>query len=136
MIQLIIYILSQCLFNVINAYFDAYRFLKNKTVAHGLNFGLYAAVVGSQLILPGYQWWYMVIFCLSAFFCRQVTFDIPLNWRRKLKWNYVSLDKPPKPITDRIEISVFGYNGTAITGSYIVLWLVFNASLFLIKYFL
>lgn len=60
---------------------------------------------------------------LSAFFNRQITFDIPLNLRRGLKWYYVSLDKPPKAWLDRQEIKIFGYNGAAITFMYFVLWI-------------
>lgn len=120
--QLTILILSQCVFNVINAYFDAYRIMKNKTIAHGINFGLYAGIVAIQLSLVSFVWWYMIIFCLSAFCNRQITFDIPLNLRRKKEWDYISLDKPPKAITDRIEVALFGYNGSAITFSYIIMW--------------
>lgn len=121
-LQLAILILSQSLFNVINAYFDAYRIFKNKTIGHGVNFGIYAAIVATQLSLVSFVWWYMIIFGVSAFCNRQITFDIPLNLRRGKDWDYISLDKPPKAITDRIEISFFGYNGSAITFSYIILW--------------
>lgn len=135
--QLTIYLLSQLIFNIINAYFDAYRILKNKTIAHLINFGLYGIIVGIQLYLSNYNWWFMILFCVQAFFNRQVTFDIPLNLRRRkndksITWDYISKARPPKAITDRIEISIFGYNGRAITISYIILTLVSISSLFIL----
>ncbi len=133
MIQLTIYILSQALFNLINAYFDAYRILKNKTIAHAINFGCYAVIVGIQLWLSGYTWWYMIIFCFMAFVNRQNTFDIPLNLRRNLEWDYVTKANPPAAWWDRQEIKVFGYNGNAIAWSYIILFTVSTAALFILN---
>lgn len=138
MIQLIIYILSQALFNWINAYADAYRILKNKTIAHAINFGIYAVIVGVQLWFSGYTWWYMAIFCFMAFLNRQNTFDIPLNLRRRktdktITWDYISRAKPPKAWLDRQEIKIFGYNGRAIHIMYIILWALFTAILFILN---
>lgn len=110
------------LFNVINSRIDAYRILKNKNIAHGVNFVAYAVcAVACILIFKINHWW---LFAISAFFNRQITFDIPLNLRRGLKWDYVSLAKPPKALMDRIEISLFGYNGKAPTIIYGIIWVV------------
>lgn len=128
---LIILLSAQCLFNFLNSQIDAYLIFKNKTIAHGINFGLYAALIVGEIYVTDYVWWYIIIFCFSALCNRQVTFDIPLNLRRKLPFDYISLDKPPKALTDRIEIAVFGYNGSAITFSYIILWVLSIAALFI-----
>ena len=67
-----------------------------------------------------------------AMWNRQITFDIPLNLRRGKSWDYITMAKPPKAITDRIEIAIFGYNGKAITLTYIVLFILFTTILFLL----
>lgn len=111
-------------FNLINSRVDAYRILKNKTIAHSINFGAYAVVVLFLIITQGMRWYDIVIFCVSAFCNRQLSFDIPLNLRRGLKWDYVSTAKPPKAFLDRIEIRVFGYNGRAPVVCYAALFLI------------
>ena len=138
-IQLTIFIAAQILFNIINASFDAYRIAwLNKTVSHALNFGMYAVIVGVQIYLGHFVWWYAVIFCLQAFFNRQNFFDIPLNLRRSKKdksitWDYISKAKPPKAWWDRQEIKVFGYNGKAIAISYMILWALSTGVLYIIQ---
>lgn len=125
-------------FNLVNVYLDAYkikRALKKnipKSVRHGINFAAYAVCVGLVVWLRHLPLWEAVVFAVSAFFNRQITFDIPLNWRRGLKWNYVSLDKPPKPILDRIEIRIFGYNGSAPVLVYGICWI----ATFIIQFFI
>jgi len=120
-------ILAQGIFNLINSRIDAYRILKNKTIAHAINFSGYAVVIAIELLILKPVWWFGLIFCFSAFLNRQVTFDIPLNLRRRkndksITWDYVSKANPPKAWLDRQEIKVFGYNGRAITLTYIFLW--------------
>jgi hypothetical protein len=110
-------------FNLVNIWIDAYRILKNKRIAHGLNFGAYLSVGVVCIWLFHLGLWQAVVYLLSAFFSRQITFDIPLNLRRGKKWDYVSLDKPPKALMDRIEVRIFGYNGTAPTLIYLMLWI-------------
>lgn len=73
-----------------------------------------------------------IAFAFSALFQRQLTFDIPLNLRRGLAWNYVSLDKPPNALMDKIEVRVFGYNGTAPVVVYGLCW----AGLFIAQFFI
>jgi len=138
LLTITILLLLQVLFNVINSRIDAFLILKNKTIAHAVNFGAYAVLVAVQAIYWHPVWWMVILFCSNAFFNRQVSFDIPLNLRRRktdktITWYYVSRAKPPKAITDRVEIYVFGYNGRAITLSYIFLLLVNTAALYILN---
>ena len=121
------YLINQgCLvgFNIINVQIDAYRILHNKTIAHGINFGAYAVFVGTLCWLGRLDIGDIILFCVSAFCNRQFSFDIPLNIRRGLDWDYVSLANPPKSILDRIEIRIFGYNGKAPFLVYGSVWIV------------
>jgi hypothetical protein len=111
-------------FNLINSRVDAYRILKNKTIAHGINFVAYAIYCGALCWLAHWDIGAISLFCVSAFCNRQLSFDIPLNLRRGLKWDYVSTAKPPKAFLDRIEIRIFGYNGQAPVFMYAAVWLV------------
>lgn len=132
---MIAYLFNQfCLvgFNLINSRVDAYRIMKNKTIAHGINFGAYALFCALFCWLAGWNAGVIALFCVSAFCNRQFSFDIPLNLRRGLKWDYVSYAKPPKAILDRIEIRVFGYNGRAPVVCYAVIWII----CFIVKFFL
>lgn len=112
--------IALALFNIINSRIDAYRIMKHKTIAHGINFGayfLFTSFIGFLFIRHVVGFWCVVaeivVFAISAFCNRQFSFDIPLNLRRGKKWDYVSLDKPPKALLDRFEIRLFGYNGQA-----------------------
>lgn len=118
-------------FNLVNSRVDAYRILRDKSIAHGLNFGVYLALAITCVWLFHMNPSRSVVYFLSAFFCRQITFDIPLNWRRGLKWDYVSLDRPPRALMDRIEIRLFGYNGRLPVLVYSIGWLVFTTLYFL-----
>jgi hypothetical protein len=109
-------------FNLINSRIDAYRILRNKRIAHGINFGAYALFIGLLCWLGRYDIWDILLFSISAYCNRQFTFDIPLNLRRRLEWDYVSKANPPKSITDRFEIWLFGYNGRAPFLLYGVIW--------------
>lgn len=124
MISYLLNQLSLAGFNLINSRIDAYRILRNKTIAHGINFGAYVFFVAVLCWLARYDVWNIILFCISAFCNRQLSFDIPLNLRRGLKWDYVSLAKPPKAILDRIEIRLFGYNGRAPVIMYAAVWVV------------
>lgn len=124
---MIIYLLAHLflvLFNQANVRIDAYRILKNKTIAHGLNFGAYAIYCAALCWLAHWNVGVIALFCVSAFCNRQLSFDIPLNIRRRLPWDYVTKAKPPKSILDRIEIRVFGYNGRAPVVMYAGVWVV------------
>jgi hypothetical protein len=124
---MISYLLNQLAlagFNFINSRIDAYRILHNKKIAHGLNFGAYALFVGLLCWLGRYDVWDILLFSISAYTNRQFSFDIPLNLRRGLPWDYVSKANPPKSITDRFEIWLFGYNGRAPFLLYGVVWVI------------
>lgn len=110
-------------FNLVNSRIDAYRILKNKTIAHGINFGAYAAFAALVVWASGMNLPNIVLFGFSAFFNRQLSFDIPLNLRRKLPWYYQSTAKPPKAILDRIENAIFGMGvGKEIAFFYAFMW--------------
>lgn len=124
MISYLLNQLSLAGFNLINSRIDAYRILRNKIIAHGINFGAYAVFVALLCWLARYDVWQVILFCISAFCNRQFSFDIPLNLRRGFKWDYVSKANPPKAILDRIEIRLFGYNGRAPVVMYAAVWVV------------
>lgn len=130
---MITYIINQAAlagFNLINSRIDAYRILKDKTIAHMINFGaylvfavvLYYFTTKPVLIWGDFPYVGFAIYLVSAFVQRQLTFDIPLNLRRGLKWDYVSLAKPPAAWLDRQEIRLFGYNGRAPVVMYAAVW--------------
>lgn len=114
------------LFNLTNAWIDAYRITKHKTIAHGLNFGAYTLFVAFLCwqchLIAGWNFGVITLFCVSAFCNRQWAFDVPLNIRRRLPWDYVTKAKPPAAILDRVEIRIFGYNGRAPLFVYAVVW--------------
>lgn len=118
-------------FNLVNSRVDAYRILRNKTIAHGINFGAYAIftlVLYHFTMKPLISWsdfpyYDFTVFLFSAFTNRQGSFDIPLNLRRRLPFDYVSLAKPPKAWLDRQEIRLFGYNGQAPLVMYGMIWI-------------
>lgn len=123
---MIIYLLAQLflvLFNLLNAANDAARIKKNKRIYHSINFGAYALFCMALCWFAHWDIGVITLFCVSAFFQRQLSFDIPLNLRRGLKWDYVSLAKPPKALLDKIEIRLFGYNGRAPVFMYAALWM-------------
>jgi hypothetical protein len=124
---MITYLLNQAAlagFNLINVRIDAYRIMNNKTIAHGINFAAYALFCALLCWLAQWDAWEIVIFCVSAFCNRNITFDIPLNLRRHLPWDYVSPAKPPKALLDQIEIRIWGYNGRAPLVCYALVWFV------------
>lgn len=124
---MILYLISQLAlasFNLLNAAHDAFRIRAHKRIYHGLNFGVFTLLVALLCWRAGWNFGVITLFCVSAFCNRNITFDIPLNKFRGLKWDYVSTAKPPKAILDRIEIRLFGYNGRAPVIMYAVVWVV------------
>ncbi len=125
--------------NLFNVYIDAYKILKHKTIAHWLNLCaylffavlFYVLVSKPELKFCCFSYLDFLLFLFSAFFNRQIFFDIPLNLKRGLSSFYVSLDKPPKAWLDRQEVKFFGYNGKKITIFYATLFFI----CFIIKLF-
>lgn len=109
-------------FNLINSRIDAYRIMRHKTIAHAVNFGVYALFCALLCWLARWNVGVITLFSVSAFCNRQLSFDIPLNLRRGLRWDYVTKAKPPKSVLDRIEIGIFGYNGRAPVYLYAAVW--------------
>lgn len=122
-------------YNFINSRIDAYRILDNKEIAHGINLGAYAVVTGLLVWLFKMNLPEAILFCMSAFFNRQLSFDIPLNLRRGLMWYYQSTANPPKALWDRVERWVFGfqYNGKNIVLFYSTMWCVTIGLNFILK---
>lgn len=125
------------LFNLVNSRVDAYRILKDKTIAHGINFGAYFIVfIGLVIWYKLYlESWVIPVFALSTFCNRQLTFDIPLNLRRKKPWNYVSTAERPAAWLDRQEIKIWGRNGTTPVIWYTGIFLLTTTLLFLWRRF-
>jgi len=122
---MITYLLAQLVlasFNLMNAVHDAFRIKAHKRIYHGLNFVAYAVLCGALCWAGKWDFRTIILSCVAAFCNRQLSFDIPLNQFRGLKWDYVSTERPPKSITDRIEIRLFGYNGRAPFLLYGVVW--------------
>ena len=110
------------LFNYLNSQIDAYKILQNKTIAHGVNFGAYAALTAALVYLSHDTFWASFTFCLSAFFNRNLVFDSFLNKKRGLSIYYVSTAEVPSSFLDRIEIRIFGRNGKVIFFFYAIGW--------------
>lgn len=124
---MILYLAAQMaliVFNLTNVKIDAYRIMRHKQIAHSINFGAYTFFCGLLAWACGWNVGVITLFSVSAFTNRQLSFDIPLNLRRGLKWDYVSTAKPPKSILDQIEIRLFRYNGRAPVVVYGVVWVV------------
>lgn len=120
-IELILGQLFLASFNLSNVVYDAYRIMQNKKIAHAVNFIAYLAVsIIICLILriefKIYFLWKIpiihgagLVFLISSFFNRQLTFDIPLNIRRGLKWYYQTKATGSKAsLLDRLERRIFG----------------------------
>lgn len=121
-IELIIGQLLLACFNIGNVHYDAYRILKHKNIAHGVNFIAYLLFTIGLCFgcnIPFKLYWLLdfipivhgagILFLLTAFFNRQFTFDIPLNLRRGLEWYYQTKATGKKAsILDRIERFIFG----------------------------
>lgn len=117
--------LALAFFNLVNSRLDAYRILKHKNIAHGINFGAYAVFVGLIIWLFNYKVDEAALFCFNAFFGRQVIFDTMLNIRRGLWPFYQSTANPPKAVMDRIERILFpDNNGKKIFFFYLGMWTV------------
>lgn len=124
-------------FNLINVLIDAYVILKDKSIAHGVNGISYILFTGIIGIFFGLRGWELVLLFPTSFFNRQLSFDIPLNLRRGLKWYYQSEDNPPKAVMDRIERIIFGDEpmiGKKIVHAYLIFYCIcINIDIWLIR---
>lgn len=112
------------LFNLTNVWIDAYRIMRHKRIAHGINFAAYALFVAFLCWQCHWGIGVITLFCVSAFCNRQLSFDVPLNIRRRLPWWYMSTANPPKAWWDKIERMIVGYNGKLITTIYAAILLI------------
>ncbi len=121
------YLINQAMlvgFNLLNVKIDAFRIAKNKKIAHAINLSAYAIFCGLIAWLFKLNWPTGFLFCISALANRQLSFDIPLNIRRGLKWYYQSTADTPAAFWDRIEKELFGTtNGKKIVAIYAVIWI-------------
>ena len=113
-------------FNLVNAFVDAYKIKwLHKEIRHRINLTAYAICVGILIWRQGMHLDAATNFCFSAFFQRQLTFDIPLNLRRGLKWYYQSTANPPKAFWDRVERWFFrDHSGKEIAIFYLGMYLI------------
>ncbi|SRR6266536_2408096 len=118
--------LALAIWNYLNSFFDAYRILKNKSIAHGINFAAYVLYVAAIIYVSQYDIKTIALFSVSAFFNRQFSFDLPLNLRRHLKWYYQSTANPPKSLTDRVERLIFGNHPLVGIKIAIVYWVLYG----------
>jgi hypothetical protein len=91
------------LYNLLNAWHDAERIKKDKPVYHGINGLIYCLLVAGC-------WWFSdqdPLSVLRQLMLRQLSFDIPLNLMRGLKWSYDTPAEKPGAITDRVERFLF-----------------------------
>lgn len=124
------------IFNIVNSRIDAYRIMSNKTIAHSVNFIAYFIFCTAVCILLRINFKFDLIigfipvvygpgllFLISAFLNRQFSFDIPLNLRRGLSWDYQTKATGPKAsVLDRLERFFFGngeYAGRLILAFYL-----------------
>lgn len=122
------YLINQAIlvaFNLINVKIDAFRITKHKKIAHWINLTAYGCFCALLIWLFRMNWPGGFLFCVAAFANRQLSFDIPLNLRRKLPWYYQSTADTPAAFWDRIERDLFGTsNGKKIAAIYAGMWIV------------
>lgn len=117
--------LALAFFNFVNSRIDAYRILKQKHIAHAINFTAYTLFTGLVIWIADYNLPNGVLFCFSAFFGRQIVFDPALNLRRKLSFFYQSTANPPRALMDKIERLLLPHNdGKKIFYFYLIMWFV------------
>lgn len=107
--------------NLINVKIDAYKILKTpqKNIKHAVNFAVYLFVCFMCCVLFFWEFDYWVaVFAINAFCNRQIFFDIPLNWRRGLPWDYVTPEDPPKAVLDWLEKKLVSDNGRVLVYIY------------------
>lgn len=97
------------LINVLNAVKDGAKVKAKKDIDHFLNGVAYCLTICVFVMIFKMTWSEAIVFWLQSFVNRQLFFDLPLNFIRRLKWDYVSPD--PESWVDKLEIKIFGKNG-------------------------
>lgn len=106
------YLVNQAIFiliNTLNAGKDAISVRNGKKIDHFVNGLIYFVFIFNFILIFKMGLVEAAIFAIGCFCNRQLSFDIPLNLLRKLKWYYVSPD--PESKIDKAEVFLFGHNG-------------------------
>ncbi len=111
--------------NIVMAFVDSRKINKGKWVKHGINGALYIAIVAIPYFIFN-NWWLVG----ALLFNRLLVFNIALSLFRGLKWDYITPEKPPKAITDKLAKMVFGMNGKLMYGVYLVIFIAFLVIIF------
>jgi len=110
--EILYFILSLGFFvlNILLAGKDAARIKANKPIDHTFNALMYLGCCAlCYLLFYPFSYIKYLEFLLTAFIMRKVVFDISLNVRRGLSWDYISKTTTSK--IDQVENQVFSYNG-------------------------
>jgi len=113
--------------NIILAFIDAHKIIKGKWIKHGVNAAFYIALVAIPYFV--FHNWFLVV---ALLFNRLLIFNIALSKFRSLKWDYVTPEDPPKPITDRLAKMIFGMNGKAMYLTYLIIFITLTVLTFVI----
>lgn len=106
------FLLNQIIFillNLLNAGNDAIKIREDKKIDHFLNGLAYILAIATFALIFEMSVVEILLFSITCMCNRQLTFDIPLNLLRKLKWDYVS--PAPESFIDKWEKKLFGNDG-------------------------
>jgi len=103
--------------NIVLASIDARKIIDGDKIKHGINGLIYIAMISATFLI------FHNFFLIGALlFNRLLAFNIALSVFRKLPWDYVTPENPPKSIVDRIAKMVFGMNGKLMYIIYAVIF--------------
>lgn len=108
--------------DIYNAWNDARLIRRNKPIMHWLNAVIYCALIVAYWTIWHFPWLIGAVFVVSALAGRALWFDLALNKFRGLPWNY--FNPIPASWIDRMEVRMFGHNGTRPVVFYAVVWIV------------
>lgn len=97
------------LINLLMAGNDAIKIKKHKPVEHLMNGIVYCLSIFVFILIFEMRLFESLVFTVCCFANRQLSFDIPLNLMRKLKWDYVS--PSPESFIDKVEKYFFKDDG-------------------------
>ncbi len=112
--------------NIILAYIDSKQFAKGKTISHILN-GIEITAVLTIPYFLFHNWWLIG----ALLFNRLLVFNITLSLFRGLKWDYITLENPPKSIIDRVAKKIFGMNGKLMYSIYLLIFIILTTIAFI-----